>query len=112
MVATNIGTGRRDRALRTAAIAAVLCEVVGLRAASAPEAWLSLFDSDPAMLGSGSRYLQIVGPFYGFFGLGLSLYFPGRRRAARGDIPGASRRRIRQSPRRRSRRPGRWLWRS
>ena len=79
MVGTNIGAGRRDRALRTAwigaAIGAALCELIGLGAASAPGAWLSLFDSDPAMLGSGSRYLQVVGPFYGFFGLGLSLYF-------------------------------------
>ncbi len=79
MVGTNIGAGRRDRALRTAwigaAIGAALCELIGLGAASAPGAWLSLFDSDPAMLSSGSRYLQVVGPFYGFFGLGLSLYF-------------------------------------
>jgi putative MATE family efflux protein len=79
MVGTNIGAGRRDRALRTAwigaVIAAALCEVIGLGAASAPGAWLSLFGSDPAMLSSGSRYLQIVGPVYAFFGLGLSLYF-------------------------------------
>src|SRR5713101_8045300 len=79
MVGTNIGAGRRDRALHTAwigaAIGAALCELIGLGAASAPGAWLSLFDSDPAMLSSGSRYLQVVGPFYGFFGLGLSLYF-------------------------------------
>jgi putative MATE family efflux protein len=79
MVGTNIGAGRRDRALRTAwigaVIAAALCEVIGLGATSAPGAWLSLFGSDPAMLSSGSRYLQIVGPVYGFFGLGLSLYF-------------------------------------
>ncbi len=79
MVGTNIGAGRRDRALRTAwigaAIAAALCEAIGLGAASAPGAWLSLFDSDPAMLDSGSRYLQVVGPFYGLFGLGMALYF-------------------------------------
>src|SRR5262249_21299523 len=40
-----------------------------------PHAWLSLFGTDPAMLEAGSRYLQTVGPFYGFFGLGLALYF-------------------------------------
>src|SRR5438094_4802178 len=41
----------------------------------APRAWLSLFDTDPAMLDAGSRYLQTVGPLYGLFGLGMALYF-------------------------------------
>jgi Na+-driven multidrug efflux pump len=27
------------------------------------------------MLAAGSAYLRAVGPFYGFFGLGLALYF-------------------------------------
>ena len=27
------------------------------------------------MLATGSAYLRLVGPFYGFFGLGLCLYF-------------------------------------
>ncbi|GEO18184.1 MATE family efflux transporter [Microvirga aerophila] len=40
-----------------------------------PEAWLRLFDSDPGVIQAGSVYLQVVGPTYGFFGLGLSLYF-------------------------------------
>jgi putative MATE family efflux protein len=79
MVGTNIGAGNRARALRTAwigaAMAAVLTEAVGLVAAAFPTAWLSLFDSDPAMLEAGSSYLRIVGPFYGMFGLALSLYF-------------------------------------
>lgn len=79
MVGTNIGAGRRERALRAAwiggAIAAGLTEFVGLAAALFPYAWLSLFDSDPAMLDAGARYLHSVGPVYGFFGLGLSLYF-------------------------------------
>ena len=79
MVGTNIGAGRRDRALRVtwigAAIAAGLCEAIGLSAAAAPRAWLSLFDTDPAMLDAGSRYLHAVGPVYGLFGLGMALYF-------------------------------------
>jgi putative MATE family efflux protein len=66
MVGTNIGASQRDRALRTAwigaAIAAGLCETIGLFAAMFPKAWLSLFDTDPAMLDAGSRYLQTVGP--------------------------------------------------
>ena len=52
-----------------------LTEVIGLSAAASPHAWLSLFDTDPAMLDAGSRYLYAVGPFYGLFGLGLALYF-------------------------------------
>ncbi len=79
MVGTNIGAGRRERALRIgwigAAVAAGLAEFVGLTAAAFPHGWLSLFDNDPAMLEAGSAYLRIVGPFYGLFGLGLALYF-------------------------------------
>jgi putative MATE family efflux protein len=79
MVGTNIGAGRRDRALRVAwigaSIAAGLCETIGLCAAAAPRVWLSLFDSDPAMIDAGSRYLHAVGPVYGLFGLGMALYF-------------------------------------
>jgi len=79
MVGTNIGAGRGERALRTAwigaAIAFALTETIGLVAAAMPLAWLTLFDRDPAMLAAGSAYLRAVGPFYGFFGLGLALYF-------------------------------------
>src|SRR5579864_6844132 len=79
MVGTNIGAGQRERASRVAwigaAIAAALCEAIGLAAAAAPQAWLSLFDTDPAMLDAGSRYLHAVGPLYGFFGIGIALYF-------------------------------------
>jgi putative MATE family efflux protein len=79
MVGTNVGAGQRERALRTAwigaGIAFGLTELIGLAAALFPYAWLSLFDTDPEMLDAGARYLRSVGPIYGFFGLGLSLYF-------------------------------------
>jgi putative MATE family efflux protein len=79
MVGTNIGAGQRERALRAAwigaAIAAGLTELIGLWAAAVPHAWLSRFDTDPAMLDAGARYLRAVGPCFGFFGLGLALYF-------------------------------------
>src|SRR5258708_12899245 len=79
MVGTNIGAGRRDRALQVAwtgaAIAAAVTETIGLAGALYPEAWLSLFGDDPTMLAVGSQYLRVVGPFYGFFGGGLPLYF-------------------------------------
>jgi putative MATE family efflux protein len=79
VVGTNISAGQRNRALRAAWIgagmAAGLTEVIGLAAAAFPHAWLALFDTDPAMLHAGSRYLHAVGPFYGLFGLGMALYF-------------------------------------
>jgi len=79
LVGTNIGAGQRDRALRVAltggAIAFALCETVGVAAAIWPEAWLGLFGHDPGMLAAGVVYLRYAGPAYGFFGLGLSLYF-------------------------------------
>jgi putative MATE family efflux protein len=79
LVGTNIGAGRRDRALRVAwtgaAIGFVISEAIGLWAAIFPGAWVSLFGDDPATISAGSAYLRNVGPFYGFFGLGLALYF-------------------------------------
>ena len=79
LVGTNIGAGQQQRALRIAltggALAFVATEAVGIAAAIWPEAWLNLFGSNPRMLATGVAYLQHVGPVYGFFGLGLSLYF-------------------------------------
>ncbi|OZA70325.1 MATE family efflux transporter [Acidovorax sp. 39-64-12] len=79
MVGTCIGAGQRERALRAtwigAAMAFVMAEAIGLWAAAFPGVWLSLFNSDPAMLEAGAQYLRTVGPVYGFFGLGLVLYF-------------------------------------
>lgn len=79
MVATAIGHGDRERAVRIAwtgaAIAGLLTEAIGLAAAFAPEAWLALFSREPAVLETGAQYLRVVGPFYGAFGAGLALYF-------------------------------------
>ena len=79
MVGTCIGAGQRERALRAtwigAAIAFAMTVAIGLWAAAYPAAWLSLFNTEPAMIEAGSQYLRIVGPWYGFFGLGLVLYF-------------------------------------
>ncbi len=79
IVGTNMGAGHRQRALRAAWIGAAvgfgITEAIGVAAALHPVGWLSLFGDDPAMLATGSLYLRVVGPFYGFFGLGLVLYF-------------------------------------
>ena len=79
MVGTNMGAGQRERALRVAlvgsAIAFGLTEAIGIAAALWPAAWLHLFATDAGMVAAGSAYLRVVGPCYGFFGLGLALYF-------------------------------------
>ena len=79
MVGTCMGAGQHQRALRAtwigAAMAFALTESIGLAAAAFPQAWLSLFGADPAMLEAGTLYLRAVGPLYGFFGVGLVLYF-------------------------------------
>ena len=79
MVGTCMGAGLRERALKAtwigAAMSFAMAECVGLWAALFPHAWLRLFDNDPAMLEAGAHYLRIVGPTYGFFGLGIVLYF-------------------------------------
>ena len=79
LVGTNIGAGQKQRALRIAlvggAIAFAISETLGLIAALWPQAWLALFSPDPGVIETGSAYLRIVGPTYGFFGLGMALYF-------------------------------------
>ena len=79
MVGANVGAGRRERALRIAMTGAaasfLVCEAIGLVAALFPVAWLRVFGAEPEMLAVGTAYLRSVGPAYGFFGLGLSLYF-------------------------------------
>ncbi|MEJ8825575.1 MATE family efflux transporter [Variovorax humicola] len=79
MVGTCMGAGQRERAMRAAwagaALAFALTETIGLAAALFPRPWLQLFGSDPGMLDTGTQYLQAAGPMYGFFGVGLVLYF-------------------------------------
>ncbi|WCS28495.1 MATE family efflux transporter (plasmid) [Methylobacterium sp. NMS14P] len=79
LVGTALGAGMEARARRAALTGALvaggLTEAIGLAAAAYPETWLSLFGGDAAMMATGSSYLRIAGPFYGFFGAGLALYF-------------------------------------
>jgi len=79
LVGANIGAGQVDRARRIALsggfMAFALAELVGLAAALWPTAWLGLFGADEHLLEAGVAYLHMVGPFYGFFALGFSLYF-------------------------------------
>jgi putative MATE family efflux protein len=79
LVGANIGAGNRQRALRIAlvggALAFAVTETIGLAAAIWPRAWLSLFSAEPATIEAGAAYLRWTGPSFGFFGLGLCLYF-------------------------------------
>jgi putative MATE family efflux protein len=82
MVATNMGAEQPERARRIAWIgafvAAAATEAIGLAAAVFPRGWLGLFTSAPDVLATGSLYLSIVAPFYGFLGLGLMVYYAGQ----------------------------------
>jgi Na+-driven multidrug efflux pump len=62
-------------ALTGGAFAFVITEIIGILAALFPEQWLTLFSAEPNMITVGSAYLRTLAPFYGFFGLGLALYF-------------------------------------
>lgn len=79
MVGMNVGAGQMVRARKVAWTGALLAagatELVGVTAALFPRAWLGLFTHDAAAIEVGVQYLHIVGPAYGLFGLGLSLYF-------------------------------------
>jgi putative MATE family efflux protein len=79
MVGTNIGAGQIARAKRAAwvgaGLAAAITGSIGLLGALFPHVWISLFSTEPEVLAAGATYLRIVGPTYGFFGLGLALYF-------------------------------------
>jgi Na+-driven multidrug efflux pump len=79
MVGTNIGAGNRQRALKIVliggAVAFGVTETIGVLAALFPEGWLKLFTQDATAIRVGSDYLRIVGPAFGFFGLGIGMYF-------------------------------------
>jgi Na+-driven multidrug efflux pump len=79
MVGTNVGAGQLDRARRIAwtggLFAAAVCAAIGGAAALAPRLWAGLFSSDPEVLAIAVQYFQVVGPAYGFLGLGMALYF-------------------------------------
>ncbi|MBX3610460.1 MAG: MATE family efflux transporter [Hydrogenophaga sp.] len=79
MVAANLGAGQVARARRvTWQGAALVCGItgaIGLVAALQPQWWMAMFTSDAAVQAAGAGYLRVVGGSYGFFGLGLALFF-------------------------------------
>lgn len=82
VISANLGAGQIERAVRTAWVGAfmafILAELVGLAVAVFPHQWIGIFSQDPSVLKVGAEYLQRVGPFFGFFGLGYVLYCAGQ----------------------------------
>lgn len=85
LVGVATGAGDMQRSFRVAwiasAIAFVATEGLGLILAVLPMSWVGLFSNDPSVIASGSAYLHTVAPFYGFFGVGLMLYFASQGRS-------------------------------
>jgi len=79
VVATNLGARQPARAKRLtwagAGLVGGVTGTIGIAAAVWPQAWMALFTGDAAVQAAGSGYLRIVGACYGFFGLGMALFF-------------------------------------
>jgi len=79
LCATAHGAGDRHRAMRVAWTAAalgfIICEAIGLAAACFPQLWVHAFGTEKEMVEAGVSYLRMAGPCYGFYGLGMALYF-------------------------------------
>lgn len=79
LVGMAIGAGHMARARQAAWTAAALATgilgVLGGVVAVAPSLWTTLFTHEPAVIQASASYFLWAGPFYGLFGLGLSLYF-------------------------------------
>jgi hypothetical protein len=79
MVGTNVGAGQLERARRIAwtggLFAATICGTIGALVTLAPRLWAGIFTDDPEALAIASQYFHVVGPTYGFLGLGMALFF-------------------------------------
>jgi Na+-driven multidrug efflux pump len=79
MVGMAMGAGLVTRARQVAwtagAAAGLTVGLVGLVVAIRPSLWVSLFTSDPGVSAAAYSYFAWAGPAFGFFGLGVCLYF-------------------------------------
>lgn len=79
MVGMAIGAGDVARARRVAwtagAASALNLGLIGATVALWPDLWAALFTRDAAVLAHAREFLRTAGPAFGFFGLGLTLYF-------------------------------------
>jgi MATE family, multidrug efflux pump len=79
MVGMAMGAGLVTRARQVAwtagAAAGLSVGLVGLIVAIDPAMWVSLFTSDPDVTAAANSYFAWAGPAFGFFGMGVCLYF-------------------------------------
>ena len=79
IVGANIGAKEIIRAEKVGiyggSTAGIISVFIGLTLALFPESWIQFFTNDPKAFEVTKRYIQLVGPFYIFQGVGLSLYF-------------------------------------
>lgn len=79
MVGMAMGAGLVKRARQVAwtagAAAGITVGMVGLIVAIDPALWVSLFTSDPGVTAAANSYFAWAGPAFGFFGMGVCLYF-------------------------------------
>jgi putative MATE family efflux protein len=79
MVGMAMGAGLVKRARQVAwtagAAAGLTVGLIGLIVAIDPALWVSLFTSDPGVTSAANSYFAWAGPAFGFFGMGVCLYF-------------------------------------
>ena len=79
LVGRAVGAGDWRTARRTAWIGGLLALLVagcaGLATSWAPLAFVSMFTSDPAVAAIAALALAYIGPAFGFFGMGMAMYF-------------------------------------
>ena len=79
MVGMALGANLVERAKQVAWAGALLSSAlvgcIGLLVCFWPRIWTEIFTSNPVVLSYTASYFQWVGPCYGFFALGLCLYF-------------------------------------
>ena len=79
IVGDNIGAKEIIRAEKVGiyggSTAGIVSVFIGLTLALFPESWIQFFTNDPKAFEVTKQYIQLVGPFYIFQGVGLSLYF-------------------------------------
>ena len=79
IVGAHAGAGLRERAIQIAwrgtAANVVAVGLIGVAFALVPQIWCTPLSSAESVATHCGQTLQILGPFYGFFALGLGLYF-------------------------------------
>ena len=79
MIGLHFGAKKYKRGLRicwtAAGFSLIISGLIGVIISLFPSLWSDLFSNDISVKLITKQYLQIVGPFYAFFGLGQALYF-------------------------------------